>query len=179
MKLAKFFIATSLLWSAYANAAFSISDADPLNPGSNDSFSTAQSAFTLLPGNEYKITGDITANDIDFYKIIVGSASPLVLNIKLSAPNMNPGLGLYDVGGNLLSYDTETGGTQYAAILNYVLNAGTYFVSAERSVSNSPNFAYSITLDVPGVNPVPEPESVSFLALGIAVIGLVVRRRSK
>lgn len=50
MKLAKIFIATSLLWSAYANAAFSISDADPLSPGSNDSFSTAQSAFTLLPG---------------------------------------------------------------------------------------------------------------------------------
>jgi hypothetical protein len=179
MKHAKYFIAASFFCSSVASAAFSVSDADLVNPNSNNSFSTAQSAFTLTAGNNYTITGNITSNDIDYYKVIIEPSSSLILNIKLSAPNMNPGLGLYDVGGNLLSYDTETGGTQFAAILNYVLDPGTYFISAERSVFNSPNFAYSITIGIPGVNPVPEPESLSLLVFGIGILGLISRRKSR
>ncbi|MFQ6335006.1 PEP-CTERM sorting domain-containing protein [Methylophilus sp. 3sh_L] len=177
MKYAKYLITACLFGSSLANAAFSISDADLLSTNSNNSFSTAQSAFTLTAGNSYSISGEITSNDIDYYKVIIEPSSSLVLNIKLSAPNMNPGLGLYDFGGNLLSYDTETGGTQYAAILNYVLDPGTYFISAERSVSNSPNFNYLITIDVPGVTPVPEPETLSLLA--VSVFGLFGIRRTR
>ena len=187
MKLAKTYLALSMLWAASANAALvQTYDSDSGIPNSNDSIVDAQTAFTISAGNSYEILGNITGSDTDYYTVTVAPAAIYTLNISLVSPlgylgTQDPELGVFNSSGTLIAYDDDSGiggvTSKNAAIYNLQLGAGTYFFYAGRSTGSN-NFAYTLGINIASVTPVPEPTSLALLLSGLGLIGFGARRKA-
>ena len=187
MKLAKTFLALSMLWAANANAALvQTFDSDNGIPNSNDSIVDAQAAFTISAGNSYEILGNITGSDTDYYTVTVGPSAIYALNISLVSPSgylgtQDPELGIFNSTGTLIAYDDDSGiggvKSKNAAIYNYLLGAGTYYFYAGRSTGSN-DFAYTLGINIASVTAVPEPTSAALLFGGLGLIGFAARKKA-
>lgn len=193
MKLVKIVLATSLLWSTIANSAVQFVFDVELIPGSalsNNTIATAQETFTLSTDNTYEFIGGKGVDDVDFYKVIIGSATTLSLNLTLDAPGgfyytNDPILGVFNNAGSLIAYNDD-GGTGYnAAINDLVLGAGTYYFAVSQYLDSgfvgigNDSFSYRLAAITSTASAVPEPESGALVLAGLGLIGLISRRKFK
>ncbi|WP_338766537.1 FxDxF family PEP-CTERM protein [Massilia sp. METH4] len=169
-------IAASL---ALACAAMTAQAADiSLPDGSIDVIDGAGAFSRLITGNH---SGDTFT---DTYAFDVTGVSSLTANLYSNAGNANVGLditgfSLYSGDGTLVSAGTQvsTGKfDQWSLDLSNVAGGTGYYVAVTGSVVSRAAGSYSGDL---AISPVPEPATYGMLLGGMALVGVVARRRAQ
>ena len=169
MKISMKLTLASLL---FAGAGFVAQSAHATNT-SNDYNVNLTNGYALISGDFLGTNNTFT----DFYHFTVGASD---LDAGFYA-NQGTIVGLsiskFDLvleGGGMVANSTGSGGSW--SIASTLLAPGSYVLEVAGTVIGSVRGNYNGTLNV---SPVPEPETYGMMLAGLALVGVVARRKSK
>ena len=169
---------------------------EPTSGEPNDAPSIAEDAGTLAPGGFLFISGVrqpgmLGGSSADYFRFEIAPGASLLTSLTIETPTAAamPVLGLFDDSAtNVLLKGAADDNSTSSRFLSFsrLLAPGTYYaaVSGYRlgwedfDGGGNAGWNYNLLLhSEPVAAPVPEPESVAMLLAGLAVLGLVSRRR--
>ncbi|MDP6542790.1 MAG: PEP-CTERM sorting domain-containing protein [Phycisphaerae bacterium] len=160
----------SLSTSAFAAMMVPITDAEP----SNDDWTTVATALTTGRTGVEPVFGfgtglGMTAVDKDFFQIDLLKYDYLQVNTSILNPSFATTVTLYDSTGTVIP-----GGVGAAGYIDNAPAAATYYVG----VTGTGTASYMMTFSIDNFEPpIPEPATMSLLAIGGVV--LIKRRRKR
>ena len=182
MKFTKSLLGAMLMMSAAVASAANYSNTYNVTLASGDGILTGDFGSTYTAINGANMVGQTFADTFNFTlpsstNLDAGlqSISTTVSKVKVAGVQFTS-FDLYFGSNLLMSGDVATFGTQSLAGISFEgpMTTGTYSLKVDGTFTGKSGGSYSGNVNV---SPVPEPESWSMLALGIAGVGFMARRR--